>query len=197
MTGTRREEIIDLTSGLMQELGYKAFSYKDLSEELGITKAAIHHHFPNKEDLGLAAMKSYHKCIRKLLDGAKEASGDPWEQFGAYLEMVRSILASPKNCICAAGAVQSEHNQVPESLRTEARNLIQYTIGWISGVIEEGRRRGVMEFPGDAGDQAMLIFTAVQGALQLGRAQGTGKAQSVFFQISENLKSDKVRSTGT
>ncbi|HIE19064.1 TPA: TetR/AcrR family transcriptional regulator, partial [Candidatus Bathyarchaeota archaeon] len=35
-------------------MGYGGFSYSDLSKALGITKASIHHHFPSKEELGLA-----------------------------------------------------------------------------------------------------------------------------------------------
>lgn len=196
MATDRREEIIELTSELLSTLGYNSFSYKDLSDRLGITKAAIHHHFPNKEDLGVAAMKSYHECVRRNLEGAGGESGGPWDQFGGYLEMVESILDSPGNCICAAGAVQSEHNSVPESLQAEAKALIRFIIGWITDVIEEGRRLGEMKFPGAAKDQAMFIFTAVQGALQLGRAQGKEKAQSVFAQIRQNLKPEEAITAG-
>ena len=50
------------------------------------------------------------------------------------------------------------------------------------------RQQGVMDFPGESRVQATLIFTAVQGALQLGRAQGSATAKPVFTQIRQTLQ---------
>ncbi len=130
-------------------------------------------------------MKYYHDCIRKLLDGSQ---GDPWHRMGSYLGMVEEIV-DLETCICAAGAVQSEHNVVPDSVKAETAELIRFVIGWIGAVLEEGRRLEVMDFAGEPSDQATLIFTAVQGALQLGRAQGKERAMTVLKQIRESLKS--------
>ena len=41
----RKEQIVDMASELLQTRSFNSFSYQDLSERLGITKASIHHHF--------------------------------------------------------------------------------------------------------------------------------------------------------
>ena len=48
----RKEQILSVAAELLQTRSFSAFSYQDLSDRLGITKAAIHHHFPSKEGLG-------------------------------------------------------------------------------------------------------------------------------------------------
>ncbi|MCJ7815695.1 MAG: TetR/AcrR family transcriptional regulator, partial [Xanthomonadales bacterium] len=46
-----REQIIDKAFQLMLQRGMNGFSYRDISEPLGVKNAAIHYHFPNKTDL--------------------------------------------------------------------------------------------------------------------------------------------------
>ena len=53
------EQILDLAEMLIQTRGYSAFSYQDISDALGITKASIHYHFASKTDLGIAVVDRY------------------------------------------------------------------------------------------------------------------------------------------
>ena len=183
----RKTEILDLALAMIEARSYSAFSYRDLSDRLGISKAAIHHHFPSKEALGEAVAKQYHKTVRSLLVNAAERSDDPWEQFEGYLKMVSEIMET-EDKICAAGSVQSDFNDVPVSIREEMAALIRDVTSWIASVLEAGRERGVMQFPGDSSDQALYIFTAVQGALQIGRAQGKDQFDRVICQIRKSIK---------
>ena len=47
-----RGAILDAAEELLQRRGYNAFSYHHIAVQLGIRNAAIHYHFPAKEDLG-------------------------------------------------------------------------------------------------------------------------------------------------
>ncbi len=66
-------------------------------------------------------------------------------------------------------------------------SLVQFFIGWIRDVIKRGRDLGVMEFPGSPDDQAALLFSAAQGAMQYGRANGPNKARRVLQQMKASL----------
>ena len=172
---------------LVQTRGYSAFSYQDLSNRLGITKASIHHHFPSKKDLGKAVADKYNVDVRAALAQARRKSDDPWVQLEGYFQFVLGIIKT-QDRICAAGSVQSEINVVPEAMGRSMCSLVQYVIGWISEVIKNGRDSGVMDFPGTAGNQAAMIFSAAQGAMQYGRANGEKKARQVLQQIKKGLK---------
>lgn len=47
-----RAAILDIAERLVQERGFNGFSYADVAVELGITKAALHYHFPGRPSWG-------------------------------------------------------------------------------------------------------------------------------------------------
>ena len=184
---TRRDQILEVATELVQTRGYSAFSYQDLSVRLGITKASIHHHFPSKAGLGRAVAEKYNTDVRAALAEAQRISDDPRVQLEGYVQFVLSIIKTHDR-ICAAGSVQSEINVVPKAMGKSMCSLVQYVIGWISTVIKNGRDRGVMDFPGTPDNQAAMIFAAAQGAMQYGRANGEKGAHLVLQQIKKGLQ---------
>lgn len=48
------DSLIELTDTLIQQNGYRGFSYADRAKTLGIRKASIHYHFQTKTDTGIA-----------------------------------------------------------------------------------------------------------------------------------------------
>jgi len=67
----RKQQILEKASELLMTRSYSSFSYKDLSEALGITKASIHHHYESKEVLGLALADMYWRAWRALMNKIK------------------------------------------------------------------------------------------------------------------------------
>lgn len=114
----RKEQIVDMATELLQTRSFSSFSYQDLSERLGITKASIHHHFRSKNDPGRAVADRYHVHVKDVLNAARARHDDPWDRLDGYFGMVTGILRSGEK-ICAAGSVQAEVNVVPESMATE------------------------------------------------------------------------------
>lgn len=183
----RKEQILEVATKLVQTRGYSAFSCQDLSARLGITKASIHHHFPSKEDLGIAVAEKYRADVEAALAEAKRTSDDPHVQLDGYLQVVLEIIKT-EDRICAVGSVQSDSNVVPATMGTSMCSLAPHVIGWIADVITAGQKRGVMDFPGTPAHHAAPIFSAAQGAMQDGRANGKQKARQVVEQIKKILE---------
>ena len=80
----RKEQIIEAATELLQTRSFSSFSYQDLSDRLGITKASLHHHFRSKEDLGKAVAERYEEQVKALLNGAMAKHDDPWKQLDGY-----------------------------------------------------------------------------------------------------------------
>ncbi|TNV12480.1 TetR/AcrR family transcriptional regulator [Buttiauxella sp. B2] len=59
------ERLLERVDTFIQENGFEGFSYADLATGLGIRKASIYHHFPTKNDLGLAERTLYSLGLRK------------------------------------------------------------------------------------------------------------------------------------
>jgi len=68
-----RAEILAVASELFTEQGYEATSLREISERLGITKAALYYHFPGKEDILRALVEPLTEVVSGLMDRLEEA----------------------------------------------------------------------------------------------------------------------------
>jgi TetR/AcrR family transcriptional regulator, transcriptional repressor for nem operon len=72
-----RNELLGLAETLVRTPGYNGFSYRDLAEQIGITTASIHYHFPTKGDLGEALIENEREVIARNLAQLDAAEKDP------------------------------------------------------------------------------------------------------------------------
>lgn len=186
----RKEQILDVAGDLLQTRSFTSFSYQDLSDRIGISKASIHHHFPSKEALGKALVARNRETYLQKLEGISSTYHKPWEQFEAYLALVGDVVKSG-NKICPVGALQVEHNVISQAMREEVHSVCRAVQSWVAGVVSAGRKKGVMAFPGTAEDQAALIHSAVQGAVQNARAEGPRQFTAVVRQLRAGMKARK------
>src|SRR5436190_19106571 len=101
-----REEIFNSAEELWQRRGYNGFSYQHVAVQLGIRNAAIHYHFPSKEDLGVALVKRYRQRFSEwTVDVARRPSA--WERMQAYFRTYVDYLDAQCK-ICPGGVLGSE-----------------------------------------------------------------------------------------
>ena len=75
-TKTVREQILDHAITLMMLRGYNGFSYRDLSELVGVKTSSIHYYYPSKDDLVLEAVHAYTQEVQsavQTIDAAQPA----------------------------------------------------------------------------------------------------------------------------
>jgi TetR/AcrR family transcriptional repressor of nem operon len=182
----RKHQILDAAANFLQTRSYTSFSYQDLSDRLGITKAAIHGHFRTKEKLGVALIDRYQTNARNRLKAISNSTPDPWDRFDAFIDsMYRNFLKNEK--ICPIGALQSEFQVIPYSMQQRVGHLRQIVTNWLEDTLKAGRDEGSMAFPGNPEEQAALIFAALQGALQNARADGHQIFHTVVNQIKKGI----------
>lgn len=174
-----RESIIQLGDALIREKGYNAFSFSDISRELNIKNASVHYHFPTKTHLGLAVIEQHTIKLEELK--AKTSGKDPLQQLQAFLGIYTAIKAENKVCIVGSLAtdLQTVETEIQEALKKLAGNII----GWITGILEEGKAKGVFHFSSVARVKALLIITNMLAAVQLTRLTG----RNDFTQIKQTI----------
>jgi TetR/AcrR family transcriptional repressor of nem operon len=182
----RKQQILDLAAELLQSRSFTSFSYHDLSEALGISKASIHHHFPTKEELLLALAERYRVRQRLKLAEIDALHERADERLRAFLEVMSCIVQSGTK-ICAVGALQAEFNVIPERVRDAVREMYDTPKAWLTCVLDQGRSESAFEFEGDAARRAALILAAVQGALQIARARGAEEFAAVVRELEAGL----------
>ena len=181
-----REQIMDTAFQLMLQRGVNGFSYRDISEPLGIKNAAIHYHFPNKMDLVRAMLHEYHQVLRK---GTAEfmAYGGPARP---QLEGMFAFVLRQCDCgrpICMVGALAIDYDELADDIKKSNDNFMKDSLAWLTKVMETGREQGEFIFNGDPLSKAASILAAVQGARQMARVHGQEYLGRIFEQIRADL----------
>jgi len=182
--GHTRAQILEIARGLLQTRGYSGFSYADISRELGIRKASIHHHFPTKENLGLALLDLYHG---ESLEAFRLASALPAEQkLTAYFQSYEQILDFGDR-ICPGGILEAELNVLSAGIQQKLRDMVGEILVWLEQTLSEARDSGAIHFNGDPNDQALTILAALQGGLQLARTFDRERFDSIVRQLKQSI----------
>lgn len=87
--GSARALIIEVARDLFCARGYERTPLREVSDALGVTKAAIYYHFKAKEDLLVAILGPVLDRIDVLIDSAKDGFKSPGEVrafLGRYLD---------------------------------------------------------------------------------------------------------------
>jgi AcrR family transcriptional regulator len=186
MTTNTKRAILDLAEALLQEKGFNGFSYAHIATELGVKNAAIHYHFPSKEDLVCTVVQRYRHRFQLWVNNARVKDLSPQQKLDWFFEIYASMRADHGK-VCLAGSLETEFNSLPESLREQTQALTGELLAWLGSTLDEGREAGAFRFNGEPGDKAALILSSLQGALQMARALGADAFHAVIEQHKQDL----------
>ncbi len=170
-TGTA-DEILDVAERLVQHRGFNAFSYADVAAELGVTKPALHYHFPTKAALAEALVARYTERFTEARARIDERGGTGRARLESYIELYERVVAEDRMCLC--GILAAEHPTLPEPVREQLRAFFDDNVAWLAGVLEAGRRDGSLSGGGSAREGAQMILATLEGAMLLARPYGDG-----------------------
>ena len=163
--------IMDAAQLLVQTRGYNGFSYADVAEMVGIRKASIHYHFPNKGDLGRDLVARYRASFRGELDRTWRGMEDPLGKLERYVGLYRAVLEDDgRMCLC--GMMAADLAALPEEVREEVRGFFAENAAWLTEVLLEGREAGILTFDGQPEAEAQLRLSSLEGAMLLARSHG-------------------------
>lgn len=164
------DRVLDVAERLAQTRGFNAFSYADVSTEIGITTASLHYHFPGKAELGRALVERYSARFLSALEAiAARERGAP-ARLEAYARLYGDVLASGRMCLC--GMLAAEYETLPASVQRAIRAFFDANEAWLSGVLERGKADGALAFAGPSKEAARQWTSALEGAMLLARPFG-------------------------
>ena len=155
--------ILEAGEGLLQVRGYNGFSYADVSAEVGITKAALHYHFPGKADLGLALITRYTGRFTAALAGIDRAGLTPPGRLAAYARLYDQVLQQSKMCLC--GMLAAEYQTLAAPMREAVTAFFEANENWVEKVLEDGRQDGTLRFSATARETARVVIACLEGAM--------------------------------
>jgi len=178
-----RSTLIHEATLLLRSRGYSGFSYADLAKRVGIRKASIHHHFPSKEDLGVALVESYSEEFLRALADIWARGGDAPSMITEYFDLYRESLRQGLACLC--GMLASEVEIAPAPVAKGVAQFMRANRQWLSRVISRGIDQGQIAGHWQADDAAEVLLNVSQGALLVARAsdESSGFDRAVQAQL--------------
>ena len=181
-----RDQIIDQAFQLMLQRGLHGFSYRDISEPLGVKNAAIHYHFPNKMDLIKTLIDENHQVLRRSTSEFMAYGGPAMPQ----LEGLFAFTMNQCECgrpVCMVGALAIDYDELNDEIKTANDRFMKDSVNWLTKVMDTGREQGEFDYNGDPMSKAVSILAMIQGARQMARVHGLDYLEKIFDQIRIDL----------
>lgn len=181
-----KRAILDLAEAFLQERGFNGFSYAHIAKQLDVKNAAIHYHFPSKEELACAVIQRYRDRFQLWINNARIRDLSPQEKLDWFFSIYTKTRGD-NGKVCLAGSLETEFSSLPVSVRQQTEALTRELLTWLQATLQEGRETGLFHFSGDPAGKAALILSSLQGGLQMARALGTSKFRAVIEQHKQDL----------
>jgi len=149
------EQILETAKDLFINKGYHGLSMREISEALGVSKAALYYYFKDKEELFLAILKIYLDDMSEALDQIESETASRRDQIQRFIEYVLTQPAKQRATIRLAS--QEIIHLTPKARKTFDALYREKFIGKVQAILQKGMDHG--EF------RKMKIEAAVWGLL--------------------------------
>ena len=190
------ERILDIAERLAQTRGFNGFSYADIAEELAVTKASLHYHFPSKADLGQALIVRYQLVFGRALEAIDQRARSARDKLSRYVALYDSVMRQDRLCLC--GMFAAEYATLPPAMQDELRRFFDANETWLTGVLEAGKQTGEFDFADPPRERARVFLGALEGAMLIARSyKDEGRFRSAAEHLLQNLQAGARRSKQT
>lgn len=184
---TTRETIVDTADQLIRSNGFNAFSFKDISNKIGIKTASIHYHFPTKSDLGVATIKEQSKRFEQLK--VKLSTKSPLIKLEEFLSIYSQIKS--QNKVCLVGSLATDLNTVDNNVKNELKDFVEIVLNWVTEILADGKKQKIFEFQSTPRTKAIMIITNILAIVQLSRLTNDEDFEIVKETILQELRPNK------
>lgn len=164
--------------------GYNGFSYADISSEVGIRKASIHHHFPTKADLVSTLVSQYRKEARIGMAALESHFPNSLDLLRAYTGYWERCFDDSSNPFCVCALLAGQLPSIPEEVAAEIRAHFHTLSAWVTSILERGVAQGHLRLESPAAIEAEVFIATVHGAMVSARAYGDGKIFSAIVRTT-------------
>jgi TetR/AcrR family transcriptional repressor of nem operon len=176
--------ILEVATAHIAAGGYNGFSYADISAEVGISKASIHHHFPRKSDLVRVLLQRYRATADQGLAALTARIANPLDRLQAYTAWWVTCIGDGSKPICICATLGAEIPSLPDEITKEVRLHFASLVNWIEGAMLAGQAGEFLHLRSAPSSEAHAFMAAVHGAMLSARACGN---PAVFERIVDAL----------
>ncbi len=170
--GYDRRGLLDASVAVFNESGYDATSVAALATRLGLSKAALYHHFSSKEEI-------LETALGEALDGLEGVLADtrtvvPSERLAAVLQGAVRVLAAHLPSVTLLLRVRG--NSDVERRALERRRAFDQEV---TGIVRAAQQEGAVRADVDASVATRLLFGMVNSLVEWYRPGGAEDADAL------------------
>lgn len=182
--------MLDAAERLVQVRGYNGFSYADVAQQLQITKASLHYHFPGKAELGEALITRYAERFGEALDEIDREITSARGKLDAYVGIYSNVLADGRMCLC--GILAAEYATLPPAMRDAVTRFFEGNEAWLITVLSAGQADGSLSVNGSLNTTSEVILSGLEGAMLIARTRGTSERfRAAATRLLDTLSPDR------
>lgn len=161
--GGTAEHILLTATELTQTRGFNGFSFADVADRLGMTKAALHYHFPSKATLGVAMVQRYGEQFDHVLQRIDTQRRSAVERLRSYVALYTGVLDMERMCLC--GMLAAEQHTLPAQMQRAVLAFFDQQERWLTDVLTQGVADDELILTGSPQAEARLLLDGLEGAM--------------------------------
>src|SRR5690606_2846088 len=150
-----KEKIVTEAITFITTRGTNAFSYKDISKEIGITTSSIHYYFPTKNDLIVAVLE--HVIQKNKEDRKRNNYSNMKSALRGYID--EHVLIREQNKVSVIAALAADINTLEPQIKAILNNYIEEEIDYLAQILNKGEKENLFVYKATPRIQALMILT--------------------------------------
>jgi AcrR family transcriptional regulator len=151
----RKQFIVERARELFARYGMRKTTMDDIAARCGMGKATLYYYFKNKEDIFRAVIEREFEMFKGKMEGALSEAKSPHDKIRAFIWTRVVYLKELANYYETLTAEYLDHYAFVEH---ERRRLIDWEIGTMRSILEEGVQKGVFDISDTKLTAVVLVF---------------------------------------
>ncbi len=191
-----RERILQSMFSDIRKNGFQGLRADKVIGDLGITKGALYHYFPNKPSIGTAVLDeiirpNYLHFYREL----DQSEGDPIPLLIGHLQKLAGMATDEDISLgCPLNNLIQEMSPLDEDFRLRMKSIVESIQQSVSAAIQRGKAAGFIRPDVDSTAIGRFYFSTIEGSYTMAKVSKSKAAfeanMQLLAQFLESLKSD-------
>lgn len=180
----RRREIADAVLRIIAERGLGRLTAAEIAREVGVTDAALFHHYRGMDEIVLAAIDR----VEELLFQAPPNGGEPLERLGQFfLQRVSAMHRHPGAGRLVLSDILAQI--APAAGTAKVRSFRKRSVELIRSCLTEAQREGLLAHGLEVAEATVMVLGSLMALTQAGDMVATnGSADALAVKVWQGLE---------